>query len=34
MFKKNAQHLQIPLTSHVDELPESLRKRPETQKSE
>jgi len=27
MFKKNTHHLQIPLTSHVDELPETLRKR-------
>src|SRR3990172_1541014 len=27
MFKKNRRHLQIPLTSHVDELPEKLRKR-------
>jgi len=27
MFKKNYQHMQIPLTSHVDELPEKLRKR-------
>jgi len=27
MFKKNQRHLQIPLTSHVDELPEKLRKR-------
>jgi hypothetical protein len=27
MFKKNSRHLQIPLTSHVDELPEKLRKR-------
>lgn len=27
MFKKNVRHLQIPLTSHVDELPETLRKR-------
>jgi len=27
MFKKNRRHLQIPLTSHVDELPEELRKR-------
>jgi len=27
MFKKNKRHLQIPLTSHVDELPEKLRKR-------
>jgi len=27
MFKKNHSHLQIPLTSHVDELPEKLRKR-------
>ncbi len=30
MFKKNHHHLQIPLTSHVDELPEKLRKRLET----
>jgi hypothetical protein len=27
MFKKNYRHLQIGLTSHVDELPEKLRKR-------
>lgn len=27
MFKKNDAHLQIPLTSHVDALPEKLRKR-------
>jgi len=27
MFKKNTRHLQIPLTSNVDELPEKLRKR-------
>ena len=27
MFKKNHHHLQIPLTSHVYELPEKLRKR-------
>ncbi len=27
MFSKNSRHLQIPLTSHVDELPEPLRKR-------
>ena len=27
MFKKNRRHLQIPLTSHVDELPEKLRTR-------
>ncbi len=27
MFKENHRHLQIPLTSHVDELPEKLRKR-------
>jgi hypothetical protein len=27
MFKNNRRHLQIPLTSHVDELPEPLRKR-------
>ena len=27
MFKRNHRHLQIPLTSHVDELPENLRKR-------
>lgn len=26
MFRKNSKHLQIPLTSHVDELPEKLRK--------
>ena len=25
MFKKNFSHLQIPLTSHIDELPEKLR---------
>lgn len=29
MFKRNRCHLQIPLTSHVDELPEKLRKRME-----
>jgi len=27
MFRKNSRHLQIPLTSHVDELPEFLRER-------
>jgi|GEM_PF-1410086 len=27
MFRKNVRHLQIPLTSHVDELPRSLRER-------
>ncbi|MBW1971070.1 MAG: transposase [Deltaproteobacteria bacterium] len=27
MYKENHSHLQIPLTSHVDELPENLRKR-------
>jgi len=27
MYKRNHRHLQIPLTSHVDELPENLRKR-------
>jgi hypothetical protein len=27
MFKKNRRHLQIPLTSHVDGLPEKLRTR-------
>src|SRR4030042_3983486 len=27
MFKQNRRHLQIPLTSHVDELPEKLRNR-------
>jgi len=27
MFKRNYRHMQIPLTSHVDELPEKLRKR-------
>jgi Transposase DDE domain/Transposase domain (DUF772) len=27
MFKKNRQHLQMPLTSHVDDLPEKLRER-------
>lgn len=26
MFKKNSSHLQIPLTSHVDELPDKLQK--------
>jgi hypothetical protein len=30
MFKKNQRHFQIPLTSHVDELPEKLRKRLDT----
>jgi hypothetical protein len=27
MFKENYCQMQIPLTSHVDELPEKLRKR-------
>ncbi len=27
MFRKNDRYSQIPLTSHVDELPEPLRKR-------
>jgi hypothetical protein len=27
MYKKNQRHMQIPLTSHVDELPENLKKR-------
>ena len=27
MFRKNTGHRQIPLTSHVDELPEPLRTR-------
>ncbi len=27
MFKKNRRHMQIPLTSHVDEMPPKLRKR-------
>jgi hypothetical protein len=27
MFRKNTRHLQIPLTSHVDELPQPLRER-------
>ncbi|GIV98855.1 transposase [Roseiflexus sp.] len=27
MFRKNTRHWQIPLTSHVDELPEALRRR-------
>jgi len=27
MFRKNTRHYQLPLTSHVDELPEPLRKR-------
>jgi len=27
MFRKNTRHQQIPLTNHVDELPEKLRKR-------
>jgi hypothetical protein len=27
MFKKNYRHLQIPLTSHINDLPEKLRKR-------
>ena len=27
MFRKNIRHLQIPLTSHVDELPAPLRER-------
>ena len=26
MYKKNNSHFQIPLTSHVDELPEKLQK--------
>jgi hypothetical protein len=30
MFRKNDRHRQLPLTSHVDELPEKLRKRLET----
>jgi len=30
MFKKNHRHNQIPLTSHVDELPQKLRKRLDT----
>jgi len=30
MFRKNTRHLQIPLTSHVDELPEPLRERLES----
>jgi hypothetical protein len=30
MFRKNQRHMQIPLTSHVDELPEKLRKRLDT----
>jgi len=34
MFKKNHHHLQIPLTSHVDELPEKLRKRLDTSVSD
>jgi hypothetical protein len=27
MFKKNHRHLQMPLTSHIDDLPEKLRQR-------
>jgi len=27
MYRKNTRHLQIPLTSHVDEMPEKLKKR-------
>lgn len=27
MYRKNTKHMQIPLTSHVDEMPEKLRKR-------
>ena len=27
MYLENKKHLQIPLTSHVDEMPENLRKR-------
>jgi hypothetical protein len=27
MFRKDSRHLHIPLPSHVDELPEPLRKR-------
>ena len=30
MFKKSSRHLQIPLTGHVDMLPEMLLKRLET----
>ena len=30
MFRKNQRHFHIPLTSHVDELPEKLRKRLDT----
>jgi hypothetical protein len=30
MFRKNSRHFQLPLTSHVDELPEKLRKRLDT----
>ncbi len=30
MFKKNQRHLQIPVTSHEDELPEKLHKRLDT----
>jgi len=26
MFNKNHKHMQIPLTSHIDELPEKLQK--------
>jgi len=33
MFKQNHRHLQIPLTSHVDDLPEKLRKRLEKSKA-
>jgi len=27
MYQENKKHLQIPLTSHVDKMPENLRKR-------
>jgi len=27
MYQESKKHLQIPLTSHVDEMPENLRKR-------
>ena len=30
MFRKNTRHRQLPLTSHVDELPEPLQKRLKT----
>jgi len=30
MYRKNTKHMQIPLTSHVDEMPENLKKRLET----